>query len=239
MNRRMRNLHRSIGAVVAIFVLMLAVTGVLLNHTSDLELDKRYLTWDWVLAHYGIASVEPDVTYFLDQRAVSQFGSQIFIEATPVTQSHHPILGGIVIDDLMVLATQDALLLFSHEGEFIERMGDSVGTPAMIQNIGLFHGEPVVQTRDGMWRSDFMLDQWEQLSLDGVAWSEPQVMSNELQQELASYFHGNGITVERVLLDLHNGRILGRYGVWVIDLVGIFLVLIALSGFWLWLRRVV
>jgi len=237
MNRKMRSLHRSMGALVALFVLMLAVTGILLNHTSDFDLDKRHLTWDWLLDHYGLANAEADAVYLLDRHTISQFGSQVFINAKPVTQSHVPILGGVMIDDLMVLATKDALLLFSPEGEFVERMGDSVGVPAMIQNIGLFHGDPVVQTRNGMWRSDFMLDQWEQLSLNGVGWSEPHAMPSLVQDELSQYFRGNGVTVERVVLDIHNGRILGKYGVWFADLVGVFLVLISLTGLWLWLRR--
>ncbi|NOQ93636.1 MAG: peptidase [Methylophaga sp.] len=237
MNRRMRSLHRSMGAIVAIFVLMLATTGILLNHTSDLNLDKRYLTWGWLLEHYGMSNVKPDVVYLLDRHTISQFGPQVFIDATPVTQSHVPILGGIIIDDLMVLATDDALLLFTPEGEFIERMGNSLGIPSMIQNIGLFHGDPVVQTRNGMWRSDFMLDQWEQLSLDGVGWSEPETMPGLLQDELASYFHGKGVSIERVILDLHNGHILGKYGIWFADLLGAFLVLISMTGLWLWSRR--
>ena len=42
MNRRMRSLHRSMGAAIALFVLLLSITGILLNHSSDLKLDKRY-----------------------------------------------------------------------------------------------------------------------------------------------------------------------------------------------------
>jgi len=237
MNKRMRSLHRSMGAIVAIFVLMLATTGILLNHTSDLDLDQRFLTWDWLLSHYGINEADADAVYLLDRHTISQFGTQVFVDATPVTQSEVPILGGIIIDDLMVLATEGALLLFTPEGEFIERMGDSVGVPSMIQNIGLFHGDPVVQTRNGMWRSDFMLDQWEQLSLNGVGWSEPQAMPSSVQDELSLFFRGKGITIERVILDVHNGRILGKYGAWFADLVGGLLVLIALTGLWLWGRR--
>lgn len=233
----MRSLHRRLGAIIAVFVLILSITGILLNHTSDLDLDKRYLTWGWVLEHYGVTSMEPDVVYFLDRRAVSQFGSQVFIDTIPVTQSQDPILGGVVIDDVMVLATESALLLFTREGEFIERLGESVGTPAGIQNIGLFHGEAIVQTREGMWRSDFMLDQWEQISLDGVGWSEPQVMPDLLQQEIDDYFHGDGIPVERVILDIHNGHILGKLGTWLLDVIAIIFIFMSLSGLVLWGRR--
>lgn len=237
MNRRLRSLHRSMGVTVALFVLMLAITGVMLNHTIELKLDQRYLTWNWLLEHYGIDSVQADAVYLLDQKVVSQFDDQIFIDAIPVTYVSRPLLGGINLEDLMVLATNDALLLLTPEGEFIERMGEAAGIPPKILNIGLFHGEPVLQTREGLWRSDFMLDKWELISLQGVGWSVPQPMPENIQQELANYFHGKGVTVERVILDFHNGRIFGNPGVWLLDLFGVLLVLLSLTGLWIWSRR--
>jgi len=226
------------GAVVALFVLMLAITGVFLNHSSEWKLDKQYVTWDWLLQHYGIANVQPDVVYLLDQNVISQFGSQIFVNTNPVTHSERLVLGGIVLDDLIVLATDDALLLLNLEGEFIERMGAAANVPPMIQNIGLFHGEPVIQTLDGLWRSDFLLDQWERVSLQGVGWSLLQSMPDSMEAELAEYFHGKGVTVEQLLLDVHNGRILGQYGVWLLDILGILLLVLSLTGLWIWARRV-
>ena len=237
MNHRMRSVYRSMATMVALFVMLLAITGVLLNHTPEFELDKRYLTWDWLLKQYGVDNVQPDAVYLLDKNVVSQFGSQIFFDAVPVTQAHRPLLGGVVLDNLIVLATDDALLLFSPEGEFIERMGTAAGVPARIQNIGLFHGEPVIQTRSGMWRSDFLLEHWEQISLQGIGWSVPQPMPESVEKKLVEYFYGRGITIERFILDLHNGHIFGKYGVWIWDALASLLVVLSLMGLWFWSRR--
>jgi hypothetical protein len=237
MNRRMRSLHRSVGALLALFVILFAVTGILLNHTTDLALDKRYLSWPWLLEHYGVATVEADAVFLLDQKVVSQFGPQIFVDATPVTHVQRPLIGGVVLDNIIVLATDDALILLSPEGEFIERMSAAAGVPPMIQNIGLFHGDPVIQTREGMWRSDFLLDQWERISLTGIGWSEPQPMPSSIESALAEYFHGKGITVEQFVLDLHNGHIIDRFGVWLLDAFAVLIVLLSLTGLWMWGRR--
>ncbi|MBL4638210.1 MAG: PepSY domain-containing protein [Proteobacteria bacterium] len=237
MNRRMRSLHRSMGAIVALFVILFAITGMLLNHTTELKLDQRYLTWDWLLEHYGVATVEADAVFHLDQKVISQFDNQVFVDATPVTHVQRPVLGGVVLDDLMVLATDDALILLSSEGEFIERMGSAAGVPPAIQNIGLFHGDPVIQTRDGMWRSDFLLDQWERISLHGIGWSVPQPMPDSVEIELAEYFHGKGITVEQLVLDVHNGHILDRFGVWLLDVIAVLIIALSLTGLWMWGRR--
>lgn len=233
----MRKLHRTIGPIIALLVLLLSVTGILLNHSLDLTLDKRYLTWNWLLEHYNIASVDPDVTYLLGRKTISQFGSEVFVDAKPVAHINRPLLGGIMLDDLMVLATDDALILFNHDAEFIERMGAAAGVPPNIQNIGLFHGEPVVQTRYGLWRSDFLLDQWQRISLQGVGWSIPLNMPDSVAAELASYFHGKGISVEQFILDLHNGRIIKIAGTYLLDLIAVLLIILSLTGLWIWIRQ--
>jgi len=237
MIHRLRSWHRSVGALAALFVLILAITGVMLNHTLDLKLEQRHLNWPWLLAHYGVANVTADRVYLLDDNVISQIDEQVFVDAQPVVKSLKPIIGGIHLDDITVVASDDALILLSPEGEYIETLGSAIGIPSHIQNIGLFHGLPVLQTRHGMWRSDFLLEQWENISLQGVSWSEPTVMPESVGKDLARYFHGEGITVERFVLDLHNGHILGAIGVWVLDFFGALLVILSLSGLWMWLKR--
>ena len=214
MKKRIRNLHRTLGAITVSFLLILAITGLLLNHTSDLKLDQRHITWPWVLEHYGLDSVEADVSYQLGRTSVSQFDEQVFVDAIPVYRSQQAILGGIRNDDLLILATRNNLLLFTLEGEFIEQMGEEAGIPSQIQNIGLYHGDPVLQTREGMRRADFMLEQWEHITLPAVSWSQQQDLPENIDQQLAEYFYGKGISVERLILDIHNGHIVDKYGVW-------------------------
>lgn len=237
MNRRMRSLHRSMGVAVAIFLLMFAATGSLLNHSAQLQLNQRYVSWDWLMTHYGIGKVEPDAVFLVDNKIISQFDTQLFVDASPITHLDRSVLGGIALDDLLVLATDQALVLLTRDGEFIERMGAEAGIPAPIQNIGIYHGEPVIQARNGMWRSNFMLDQWEPISLHGVSWSKPHPMPDSVANQLKSFFYGKGVSVEQLLIDIHNGRILGTVGVWLVDIIGLLLVVLAFTGLWMWGRR--
>lgn len=234
MNRRLRNIHRSMGALVALFVLLLASTGILLNHTSDLDLDQYHLTWPWLLDHYGIGSIKIDQSYLLDEKIISQVDDQVFVGDRPVVKSLKPVIGGIVLDEITVLATDDALILLSPEDEFIEKMSASVGIPLHIQNIGMFHGQPVLQARGGMWRSDALLEEWVNISLQGVSWSSTYPVPESLQKKLAGHFYGEGITLERFILDLHNGRILNAFGVWLLDILAFLLIILSLSGLWIW-----
>ena len=238
MNRKRQILRRSMAVVVVLLVLLMSITGLLLNHSADLRLDKKYLTWPWLLNHYDVNNVQADAVYLLDHFIISQFGSKVFVDDKPVTQAQRPLLGGIVLDEIIILATDDALILLTSDGEFIERMGLAAGIPPMIQNIGLFHGEPVIQTREGMWRSDFMLEEWEFISLQGIGWSAPGPMPKSLEDELITYFHGQGVTVEQLLFDVHNGHILGQIGIWLVDLIEVLFIILSMTGICVWLRRI-
>jgi len=45
--------HRRVGVVVAIFAVLLAVTGIVLNHTAQLGLDRSFVPWPWLMKVYG------------------------------------------------------------------------------------------------------------------------------------------------------------------------------------------
>ena len=52
--KKITALHKYIGIAVCIILIHLAVTGIFLNHTQDLDLDKHYVTSSWILDQYGL-----------------------------------------------------------------------------------------------------------------------------------------------------------------------------------------
>jgi len=58
-----------------------------------------------------------------------------------------------------------------------------------------------------------------------------------LKKLLRNHFRGEVLPVERVLLDLHSGRFFGKIGPWLFDIAAALLILLSLTGSWIWLRR--
>lgn len=50
--------HYRIGLVMAFFLLVVIVTGILLNHNADMNLHRVTLDWPWLLEWYGISHSE-------------------------------------------------------------------------------------------------------------------------------------------------------------------------------------
>ncbi len=67
--------------------------------------------------------------------------------------------------------------------------------------------------------------------------SQPGVLPTGLEQDLLYLYRGKGLSLERLLLDLHSGRLLGNAGVYIVDVAALLFIFLALSGSWMWWRR--
>ena len=68
-------------------------------------------------------------------------------------------------------------------------------------------------------------------------WSVPAALPADELAALQADFLSRILPLERVLLDVHSGRIGGMIGTILMDGAAVLLLLLALSGSWLWLRR--
>ena len=68
----------------------------------------------------------------------------------------------------------------------------------------------------------------------GVQWSQVGRVPKALRDYLAPFAGGDEITFEKVIQDVHSGRILGIWGVYLIDLMAALFVVLAASGLMMW-----
>ncbi|MCP4062748.1 MAG: hypothetical protein GY740_05680 [Gammaproteobacteria bacterium] len=69
-----------------------------------------------------------------------------------------------------------------------------------------------------------------------VAWSSPRATPAAVRKQLLDTYHGEGISLQQLLLDLHSGRIM-RIGPWISDLSALAILLLVISGLINWCRR--
>ena len=79
--------------------------------------------------------------------------------------------------------------------------------------------------------------QWQESIVTNTQWMAPVTPPSILFSALAAEYRGAGLSVERLLLDLHSGRIGGALGVWIVDATGILVLILAASGLWIWTMR--
>jgi len=229
--------HRRVGITVALFVVLLSVTGIIINHGHGLGLDKSYVQNDLLLDWYGIRAPAAGDAYALDGHWITQLGDRVYFDNQELPGNGGELRGAVALHDMFIIAREGELILLTPDGNIIERIGNAAGLPAGLQKIGVQNGTLVLQAAHGSYTTDESFLDWHHTDIDDSPWVRPQALPESDYQRLAAQYRGRGLTVERTLLDLHSGRILGDWGVWLMDAAALAMLMLGLSGTWVWWRR--
>lgn len=232
--------HRYLGLGVAVFVVLLTSTGIVLNHTDSLDLDARYVSSAWLLDWYGIQAPNEALHYPLtDTAAVTQLGTQLYYRQQRLAGEYQQLQGAVSLDDFIVIAVDNDLLLLTPQGEQIERLSAHQGLPQPITRLGLdAQGLLVLATEQAHYRADVQLLNWTALDPEApIDWRQPSPVDRATLHSLQAAFRSHILPWERVLLDLHSGRLFGTWGPWLMDLAALLITFLAVSGVLMWWKR--
>ena len=229
--------HKRIGVTAALFVILLAVTGLALNHTERLELDQKFIGSSALLDLYNISLPDNPVSFATENHRISLLGNRLYFDDQELEDQADQLLGAVEINDSVVVATSAGILLFDQGGELIEKLSGAEGVPAGMQKIGLSpENDLAVQAAHGAYLANLGSLSWDEKPVAETVWSESSVIQEPLKTSLSKAYRGKGLSVERVLLDLHSGRILGSFGVFLMDAAAILFIILAITGVWMWSR---
>lgn len=233
--------HRRIGLLALVLVIILAVTGIMLNHTERFKLDETYVNSSWLLNWYGIGPKDDlisfRVTNDIETHVISAWNKKLFFDNTAITKLEQTMHGAIGAEQFIVIALDNEIILLSYEGELIERVSTSISF-SNIQRLGIKYKRPVIETSDPLYymADEHILD-WDVIVNEDIEWTESYSLDDDEREQLLVAYRGNGLKLERVILDLHSGRLFGDYGVYLMDAAAIALLWLSLSGLWVWSSR--
>ena len=227
--------HRRLGLLAAVFVLVMAASGIVLNHTTGFAFDRRFVEWGWLTGVYGDHSAELPAFRLAGSWLTQTSGGQVFLDTREVAPCRGKLVGALQADDLLLAGCAEELLLLTTRGELVESVIAGTGLPVPVQSIGLLDGDVALQVKGDWWLVDLERMEFSRRAPGGSAQIH-QVFTDRLPEEIRRGLplSDQWLTWERVLLDLHSGRLFGRLGVLGADLLGLFLCMLALSGCAMW-----
>jgi len=229
--------HRRVGLTCLVVFLSVSVTGVLLNHTSELALGKQKVSSEWLLTHYGF-NLPTITSYPIRGHWLSDLGGDyLYLDSEQLAYCQGRLVGAVTLEQFSVVACERELLLLTPEGELVEHIGAVYGVPSPIDALGLCAEQLCLRASGALYLADVQQLQWRELDEGVLVPSESDELPEALEGSLREHALGSGLDMERVLLDLHSGRIFGVYGVWLVDLAALGLILLVLSGFWMWYQQ--
>jgi hypothetical protein len=241
MAAKLHKWHRRIGLLASGFMIFLVVTGIALQHSDDFELNRKFLSNTWLLNYYGIKP-NPITSYQTDNQIVSHAGETIYLSGKPILQDISVIHGAIKYpsnsNDEIIIATNNALITIDHNGNIVDEITTQDGLREAPIGITLSKDNTtVLRGINSSWESLGDLTDWQMLHSPHPQWSEPSITLPALKQVIESHDMSQQINLERFILDAHSGRFFGKYGIYIIDLAAILLLILSITGIWLWVVR--
>lgn len=228
--------HRTAGMISAFFVLLLALTGMLLNHTDTLGLSQRYVHSSLLQRWYGLAAPAVRTSFPVGDAWVTQLEDRLYYDEHELDGHYASLQGAIGVGDDVAVALANGVLMLDRQGNILEETHALRGL-STLQAIGEWHGRAVVQGEGQQLVADPELLNWSSIAHKPVQWSRATTPPEALGLAVRKLYQNKMLNAERVVRDIHNGRILGRWGAWLMDGMALAFIGMALTGVWMWWQR--
>ena len=230
--------HKKIGVYTALFVIFLAISGIALNHTEKLKLNTTYIKMDWLLDLYQISPASEPIGYLSSNNWVIQVGERVYFNNKEIINDANKLIGVVNVNDIYVIAYDGKLVLLTNDAEILESLGSAEGVPSGMKAIGYDNQNIIIQSAHGYYRVNLDILNWNEHDLLSANWSDTSNnISEKLRIAIFNEYRGKGLTIERVLRDMHSGRVVGKWGTYFMDLVAVLMLVISATGIWMWLKR--
>ncbi len=228
----LHRVHRWMGVAVSLFVVFLVLTGWALNHTAELGLARISVQVPWITAWYGLRGAVPATGYTARGHWLISDENGTLLDGKKPSFELRNAIGMIATDDLIAIAGRTELALVDNTGRLIDRIASNQLPINPIEKIGLSEQHIVLQSTSAFASTDGV--NWQPFQGDAV-WSVSQALPPDQQAHAKQL--APSLPFERIMQDLHSGRILGHYGPYLMDAVGLLFLLLAGSGLWMFFRR--
>lgn len=236
-NRRfhLHGAHRWLGLALLLPLFLLVATGILLNHSEGLDLDRRHAGSAGLARLYGIRPQAPGTGFPVAGRWISHARDTVFLDDRALGESPDPVIGAAHTGGMLAVATPARILLYTMDG----RPVDTVELPAQAgpaTRFTLVDGRPTVATPTGAYSLNADMTAWTGGAGRPAETAAARPLPAPLRAAIAERLAATTLSWERVLLDLHSGRLFGRLGPWLVDLAALAVAILATTGCFMWLR---
>lgn len=229
--------YRVLGIASILIVSITVLTGLALNHGDALDLSHRHPHNAVVdkLYHQSVRNL-PD-GFSTPRGWLTQLGAVIYLDTRALAEHDAPLVGALVLKDALLLAYSDGLVQYDTDNKMVESYGALDGLALPLTRLGTNADAAIIETAGGARRFDFRQGTTGTVAKQAmIEWATPARLPHELVASLAENYRGEGVSYERVLLDLHSGRLFGPYGEWIVDGAALCLLTLALNGTYMFFK---
>ncbi len=229
--------HRILGSWATLVIAWVVVSGWVLNHSERLGLEQVQISSALLLNWYGMAPEGELHAFTLADKWLMELDHTTFLDGEPVTTLSSPLLGAVQLEEFVAFGSKQEIVLgvLDPKLEIVDRLQQDA-LPGPIVRVGVRGGkELLIDTQNGIFSADQEFIHWNQvdaeLALDEIHWSSAQKAPEDLRKTALKNYRGEGISLSRLITDLHTGRLFGGFGFLLTDLAAIVILVLTITGF--------
>lgn len=231
LRKLLRKVHRWVGLLASLWLLQLAVTGLLIQLADPLGLTKRSVQSAMILKWFDFGRLQQ--AFDVAEDTVVQIDDRVSLHGV-VVDVPEPILAVARSGGQWLLATSHSLRWYNNEGSPILQVDEFDGLPTPVDGLFVHADQVYVQHQQKWyaWQADDY--QFSETELRFTASQSGRALNDQEQAEhFASLLKGR-LTAEKVLHGIHSGL---KSSFWLNVLSALALLYLCLSGIYLFFKQ--
>ena len=237
---KLRKLHKYIGFTFSLFILHLTITGILLTYPKTFKVEEAYIDNYFILKKYNMETHEEVYGVKNIKDEVITIKNNVYINSKFIDKFNEKILS------LLYYKSENKIFIISENliGIYILESFDQeteIKDIITIQNINNLNNIGLDLSSDNiLFKNDtkyFKIKQNELLEFSynnselNIRWSNISTVNKELARYYLKIHQGTGVSLTRVLTELHNGKFFGSIFTLILFISSLSLIFLTLSSF--------
>jgi len=192
-------IHRLLGITLVFFVMVLLITGALLQHAEDINIRQKYASSSIAKNFYNLKPCQIS-SIKIENKWISLCNSNLYLDTKKILSNVDNITAAYKNKSVYYIYYDDHMVTVSENYE--------------IQSIG--HKADDVRYKIEL---------------------KDNIINKGLKRIIEDKSISSTITYERIIVDLHTGRLFGVVGITLIDIVTLGMLVLSITGTISWMRH--
>ena len=236
---KLRKLHKFLGFAFSIFILHLTVTGILLTYPKTFNIEEKYISNFFILKKYnmdthkevyGLRNIEDEVVIirnniYINSQFVDKFSDEIINVLYQKNEKKIFILSKSII----------GIYFFENiDGALEIKDIISIENTKKIKGLGQNLSDDIIFLKNDSEYYNFdnkNLIKQANIKDKNIKWSNISKIDKKLAKHYLNIHQGKGVSLTRILTELHNGKFFGSIFTLILFFASLSLIFLTLSSF--------
>ena len=237
---KLRKLHKYIGFTFSLFILHLTITGILLTYPKTFQIEEAYINNYFILKKYNMETHEEVYGLKNIEDEVITIKNNVYINSKFIDKFNEKILSLLYDknEDKIYILSKSLIGIYSFETFDNEMEIKDIITIQNIYNLNSIgknlSSKEILFKNDSQYykiKENKLLEFLANNSKANINWFNVSAVNKELAKYYLKIHQGDGVSLTRVLTELHNGKFFGSIFTLILFISSLSLLFLTISSF--------